>query len=77
MAKRRVKYTTEFSWNAETIRALREFMGLTQQQFAEELGVRQPTISEWEVGRYAPRRATSKYLSLVAERAGFEYTPKP
>jgi DNA-binding transcriptional regulator YiaG len=75
MTKRRVKYTTDVVWNAETIKALRKFMGLTQQQFAEELGVRQPTICEWEVGKYAPSRATSKYLSLVAERAGFEYKP--
>jgi len=73
MAKQRVKYTTDIPWDAETIKQLRDFMGLTQQQFAEELGVRQQTISEWEVGKYTPRRSTSKYLSLVAERAGFTY----
>lgn len=77
MAKRRAKYTPDMVWNAETIKLLRKFMGLTQQQFAEELGVRQPTISEWEVGKYAPSRATAKYLSLIAERAGFEYKPEP
>ena len=40
---------------------------------AETLGTRQQTISEWEVGVYAPRRSTSKYLNLIAERAGFTY----
>jgi DNA-binding transcriptional regulator YiaG len=70
-AKRRVVYETE--WNAEKIRALRDHLGLTQQQLAEELGVRQQTISEWEVGMYEPRRSTSKYLNLIAERAGFTY----
>ena len=76
MVKRRAKYTTGLVWTAETVKSLREFMGLTQQQFAEELGVRQQTISEWEVGIYAPRRSTSKYLNLIAERAGFTYKVK-
>lgn len=77
MAKRRAKYTTDLEWDAEKVKLLREFMGLTQQQFAEELGVRQQTVSEWEVGKYAPRRSTSKYLTLVAERAGFKYKVRP
>ncbi len=77
MVKRRVRYTTKVVWNAETVKSLREFMGLTQQQFADELGVRQQTVSEWEVGKYTPRRSMAKYLSLVAERAGFEYKPRP
>jgi DNA-binding transcriptional regulator YiaG len=69
--KRRVEYVIE--WDAERIKALRDHLGMTQQQLAEELGVRQQTISEWEVGVYAPRRSTSKYLSLIAEREGFAY----
>jgi DNA-binding transcriptional regulator YiaG len=70
MAKRRVEY----KWDAESIKALREHMGLSQQELADELQVRQQTISEWETGMYAPRRSTSRYLSMVAERAGFQYT---
>jgi DNA-binding transcriptional regulator YiaG len=73
-AKRRVTYETD--WDAAKVKALREYLGLTQQQLAEELGVRQQTISEWEVGIYAPRRSTSKYLNLIAERAGFLYKVK-
>ncbi len=73
-AKRRVVY--EAGWDAAKVKALREYLGLTQQQLAEELGVRQQTISEWEVGIYAPRRSTSKYLNLIAERAGFAYKVK-
>ncbi len=71
MAKRRVEY--KIDWKPETIKALREHLGMTQKQMADELGVRQQTISEWEVGVYVPRRATQKYLSLIAERAGFKY----
>lgn len=60
-------------WDAELIKALRQHMGLNQAQFALELGVRQPTVSEWETGAYEPRRSSSKLLTLVAERAGFQY----
>lgn len=60
-------------WDAQRIRALREHMGMTQQQMADELEVRQQTISEWETGVHRPHRSTQKTLSLVAERAGFVY----
>lgn len=63
----------EIEWTPETIKALRAHMGLTQKELAEELGMRQQTISEWETGMYRPRRSTSKYLALIAERAGFAY----
>lgn len=62
------------SWDAGHLRALRQHMGLTQQQLAEELGTRQQTISEWETGRYQPRGASARLLTMVAEQAGFEYT---
>jgi DNA-binding XRE family transcriptional regulator len=61
-------------WNGDLVKALRLHMGLNQAQLAEELGVRQQTISEWENGIYPPSRATCKHLGLVAERAGFKYS---
>lgn len=60
-------------WDAQRVRALRDHMGLTQQQMSEELGTRQQTISEWERGMYRPRGTSRTVLNLVAERAGFEY----
>ena len=63
----------EPKWDGDLVEGLRRHMGLTQGELAEELGVRQQTISEWERGAYLPGRATSKYLSLVAERVNFEY----
>lgn len=60
-------------WNSGMIKALREHMGLSQAAFAQELGVRQPTISEWETKAYQPKRSTSKLLTFVADQAGFEY----
>ena len=61
-------------WDADRLRALRQHLGLTQQQMAEELGTRQQTISEWETGRYQPRGASERLLTMVAEQAGFSYS---
>ncbi len=60
-------------WNSELIKALRFHMGLTQAEFADRLGVYQQTVSQWEKGAYEPTLATSKYLTLIAEQAGFKY----
>lgn len=60
-------------WDSEMIKALRQHMGATQAELAEEIGVRQQTISEWELGLYQPKRAMSKLLTLTAERANFTY----
>ncbi len=37
------------------------------------MGTRQQTISEWELGLYKPRGASSTLLSIIAERAEFKY----
>ncbi len=60
-------------WDRHHIRALRAHLGLTQQELADRLGTRQQTISEWEQGMYQPRGASSTLLSMVAERARYEY----
>jgi DNA-binding transcriptional regulator YiaG len=60
-------------WDSARVRALRDHMGLTQQEMADQLGTRQQTISEWETGMYQPRGVSSTLLTMVAERAGFEY----
>jgi DNA-binding transcriptional regulator YiaG len=60
-------------WDRERVRALRAHLGLTQDALADELGVRQQTVSEWETGQYAPRGASAKLLTMVAENAGFDY----
>ena len=60
-------------WDREHIQALRRHLGLTQREMADRLGTRQQTISEWETGMYEPRGASATLLSVVAERAKFEY----
>ncbi|MBN1190871.1 MAG: helix-turn-helix transcriptional regulator [Dehalococcoidales bacterium] len=64
-------------WDKEHIQALRQHLGLTQQEMAEELGTRQQTISEWETGMYQPRGASATLLFMIAERSGFRYEAGP
>jgi DNA-binding transcriptional regulator YiaG len=60
-------------WNAQQVRALRQHLGLTQEEMAAEMGTRQQTISEWETGRYQPRGTSVRLLVLIAERGDFPY----
>jgi DNA-binding transcriptional regulator YiaG len=66
-------------WTAERVAALRQRLGLSQAAFADELGVRQQTVSEWETGRYRPRGASARILSLLAESTadGYEHGGEP
>jgi DNA-binding transcriptional regulator YiaG len=71
------KYRAEkLQWDSQSIQALRQHLGLTQQELANRLGTRQQTISEWETGMYQPRGASATLLSLVAEKAEFKYLTK-
>ncbi len=59
-------------WDQNAIKALRKHMSLTQAAFAQELGVRRQTVSEWENGVYEPDRSTAKHLELIAKQKDFE-----
>jgi DNA-binding transcriptional regulator YiaG len=61
----------EIDWNGEAIKALRAYKGLNQEQFANELGVRRETVSEWENSKYEPDRSKRKLLNLIAKQAHF------
>lgn len=55
-------------WDADSVARLRQKLGLSQQAFAELLGVRQQTVSEWETGLHVPRGASRQVLRIVAEQ---------
>src|SRR5438067_1669268 len=57
-------------WDARGIRKLRGALGDSQQAFAERLGTRQQTVSEWERGASRPGRMARRLLHLVAETHG-------
>lgn len=61
----------EIDWKGNAVKALRLYKGLSQEQFASELGVRRETVSEWENSRYEPDRSKRKLLSLIAKQANF------
>lgn len=69
----RAAYRVAPVWDAASVRALRQHLRLTQDAFSERLGIRQQTVSEWEVGKHAPRGASRTLLTSIAERAGFTY----
>ncbi len=71
--RRSKRQTAKYDWTKEQIRALRLHLNLTQREMADELEVRQQTISEWETGLHQPHRSTLKVLSLIAERNDFSY----
>jgi DNA-binding transcriptional regulator YiaG len=60
-------------WDAASVRGLRRHMALTQDQLADEMGVRQQTVSEWETGAYSPRGASARLLTIIADRAAYVY----
>ncbi len=68
-AKRRLKY----EWNSSSIRALRRHLEMSQKQMSEELGIRQQTVSDWELGYHRPRGGMAHLLTIVAERTDFRY----
>ena len=65
------------SWDSQRIKALRKHLKLTQTGMAGELGTRQQTISEWEMGQYQPRGASARLLSIIADHSHFEYRAGP
>lgn len=56
---------------AKWVRRLREELGFTQSQLAEQLGVTIVTVSRWENGQSAPNRlARNALAALVSSRGG-------
>lgn len=64
-------------WSAEEIKALRDYAGWSQQELANRLGVRQQTVSDWELGIHTSRRSMGKLLQMVAESIGYPYKTDP
>ena len=64
----------EIVWQQDAIRALRKHMNMTQSQFAEELGVRRQTISEWENGVYDPDPQHLKVPQADCQKRRFQRT---
>lgn len=44
----------QYRYQPEKLKKLREILGLTQEQFAERIGVRIESVSRWENGKCKP-----------------------
>lgn len=60
------------NWDAQRVRALRQFLRLTQEEFSQRLGTRQQNVSEWERGKHRPRGMSIIMLEKLADEAGFD-----
>lgn len=57
-------------WMPEKIKALRKRLGLTQKEFADELGyARRESVAELERGDYSPSGPTQKLLNMLEAQA--------
>ncbi len=59
------------AWDGDDVRLLRGYLGDTQTEFANRLGTRQQTVSEWETGASRPRRMARRLLHMLAEDRGY------
>ena len=57
----------EEGWPSEKVSGLRYRLGVSQQQMARLLGVRQQTVSDWETGLHEPQGASRRMLSIIEE----------
>lgn len=56
-------------WDKDRVRNLRRKLEMTQSEFAAALGCRQQTVSEWEIGLYAPANAYGRLLDRMDQTA--------
>ena len=56
--------------SAERIRALRQGMQLSRQEFADRFGLDFRTLQDWEQGRRVPDRAARVLLSVIEREPG-------
>ena len=47
--------------------SLRSHLGLTQEKFAEKLGVSVSSVGKWETGQYKPRGLSLRALERLAK----------
>ena len=56
--------------NGTLVRSLRQQLGMTQEEFAQEIGVALSTVSRWENAHAEPGNLAWKVMHDVAEKRG-------
>jgi putative transcriptional regulator len=67
-----VTVATDLNFTAERVKSIRDELNLTQQAFADKLGVKQSTVSGWEQGLRTPNGPAVIAALLDAEREASE-----
>jgi len=62
-------------WTPPRIKRLRKRLGMSQAEFAERMGVRQATVSDWETGKQVASPMARRLLDRIAAAAGREREP--
>jgi DNA-binding transcriptional regulator YiaG len=57
------------TYTPDTIKALRQAHGMTQEGFAQALGVTFSTVNRWETGKSKPSKHTAPLLDALAKKA--------
>jgi putative transcriptional regulator len=70
IVKRRKAPSREFRIDSPDVSAIRKHLGLTQQKFAELLGISPATVRNWEQGRRKPEGAARVLLCVAAKYPG-------
>lgn len=68
--KRKFHWTS--LWTPSQIAALRMQLGMTQEEFAEEMGVHRITVTRWELGHLEPRLPRRVQMSHIANKCFFQ-----
>jgi DNA-binding transcriptional regulator YiaG len=61
---------------AVLVHKIREHLGLTQEQFAQEVGVSFSTVNVWENGKRVPLPFLRRRLLVIADEVGLPTEPK-
>lgn len=56
------------TWCADSVKRLRHRYNLTQEKLAEQLGCRQQTVSDWEIGQHLIGNAYCQILTLLEKQ---------
>jgi DNA-binding transcriptional regulator YiaG len=65
---------TPSEWTPGRIQKLRNRLGMSQSAFAERMGVRQATVSDWETAKQTPSPMARRLLDRIASAADDEDT---
>lgn len=56
------------------VKKAREQIGLSQQAFADQLGVSFSTVNRWEQGRHIPNRITIKAIEELCKEHNIQFS---